>query len=53
MQHHIDTNGAPPIRQQARRVPLPRWETVQTLLQEMLDKGIISPSKAHGHLQLF
>ena len=46
MQHHIDTNGAPPIRQQARRVPLPRQETVQTLLQEMLDKGIISPLKS-------
>ena len=46
LQHHIDTKNATPIRQQARRVPLPRRETVQTLLQEMLTKGIISPSKS-------
>ena len=46
MQHHIDTGDAKPIRQQARRVPLPRRETVHTLLNEMLAKGIISPSKS-------
>ena len=46
IQHHIDTNGASPIRQQARRVPLPRRETVKTLLQGMLDKGIITPSRS-------
>ena len=46
MQHHIDTKGAAPIRQQARRVPLPCQETVQTLLQDMLDKGVILPSKS-------
>ena len=46
MQHHSDTDGAPPIRQPVRRVPLSRRETVQTLLQDMLDKGIISPSKS-------
>ena len=46
MKHYIDTNGVAPIRQQARRVPLPRRETVQTLLKEMLDKGIIAPSKS-------
>lgn len=46
LQHHIDTKDAIPIRQQARRVPLPRRETVQKLLQEMLTKGIISPSKS-------
>ena len=46
LQHHIDTKDATPIRQQARRVPLPRCETVQRLLQEMLTTGIISPSKS-------
>ena len=29
------------MQQQTRRVSLPHWETVQTLLQDMLDKGII------------
>ena len=46
IQHHIDTNGAAPIQQQERRVPLLRQETVQTLLQDMLDKGILSPLKS-------
>ena len=46
MQHHIDTNGAVPIRQQARKVPLPHKETAQTLLQDMLDKGIILLSQS-------
>ena len=46
MQHSIDTGNATPIRQQARRVPLPRRETVRTLLNEMLEKGIITPSKS-------
>ena len=46
LQHCIDTKDASPIRQQARRVPLPRRETVQQLLKEMLDKGVISPSKS-------
>ena len=39
----IRYNGTVPIQQQ---VPLPHRETVQTLLQEMLDKGIIAPSKS-------
>ena len=46
MQHHNDTGGAAPIRQKVRRVPLQCQETVQTLLKDMLDKGIISPSKS-------
>ena len=35
-----------PIRQQARRVPLPRRETVRHLLQDMLSRDVISPSKS-------
>ena len=46
MQHHIDIGNSPPIRQQPRRIPLPRRETVRKLLDEMLKKGIISPSKS-------
>ena len=43
LQHHIDTKDATPIRQQARRVPLPHREVIQKLLTDMLTKGIISP----------
>ena len=46
LQHHIATGSAAPIRQQARRVPLPRRETVHKLLQDMLSRDIISPSKS-------
>jgi len=46
MQHHIETDNAPPMRQQPRRIPLPQRETVRKLLDEMLKKGIISPSKS-------
>ena len=46
LQHPIDTKDATPIQQQARRVPLPRRETVQKLLTDMLTKGIMSPSKS-------
>ena len=46
MEHHIETDNAPPMRQQPRRIPLPQRETVRKLLDEMLKKGIISPSKS-------
>ena len=46
MNHQIDTGGAQPIHQQARRVPLPHREKVQELLQDMLQKGVMSPSKS-------
>ena len=46
MKHCIDTGNAVPIRQQPRRVPLPRRDSVRKLLDEMLAKGIISPSKS-------
>ena len=46
MQHHIDTGKPLLIHQQPRRIPLPRQETVCKLLDEMLIKGIISPSKS-------
>ena len=46
LKHQIDTGGAQPICQQARRVPLPHREKVQELLKDMLQKGVISPSKS-------
>ena len=46
LQHRIDTGSAMPIRQLARRVPLPRRETVRHLLQDMLSRDVISPSKS-------
>ena len=46
MQHLIDTGNTSSICQQVRRIPLPRRETIRKLLDEMLKKGIISPSKS-------
>ena len=37
MQHHIETNNAPPIRQQPRRIPLPQRETVRKCRGTSLD----------------
>ena len=44
LSHRIETNGARPIRQQARRVPLPHRERIQELLKDILRKEVISPS---------
>ena len=46
LSHHIETGDVQPIRQQARRVPLPHRRTVQDLLKDMLEKRVISPSKS-------
>ena len=46
LSHKIDTGDATPIRQQARRVPLPHREKVQELLKDMMEKKVISPSKS-------
>ena len=46
LQHHINTGVSSPIRQPARRIPLPRRDMVRQLLQDMRAKGIISPSKS-------
>lgn len=46
MQHYIDTGNASLICQQARRIPFPQWETVRGLQDDILKKGIISPSKS-------
>ena len=46
LQHHIHTGTSPPIRQPVRRIPLPRRDTVHQLLEDMVTKVIISPSKS-------
>ena len=46
LSHKIDTRNASPIRQQARRIPLPQRQKVQELLQDMMQKRVISPSKS-------
>ena len=46
IQHHINTGVSTPIRQSTRRVPLPQRNTVHQLLQEMLKRKVISPSKS-------
>ena len=44
LQHSIDTGSATPIRQQVRRLSLPAKQEVKKLLQEMLEKHVITPS---------
>ena len=44
LSHRIETNETRPIRQQARRVPLPHREKVKELLNGMLHKEVISHS---------
>ena len=46
LMHKINTEGSPPIRQQARRIPPFRKEEVKKLLDEMLKKDVITPSKS-------
>ena len=44
--HHINTGDARPIRQHTRRIPPFRREEVRKLLQDMLKKRVVSPSKS-------
>ena len=44
IQHHIDTQGARPIRQPPRRLPLAKRETERNEIEKMLKAGIIEPS---------
>ena len=44
LHHNIDTGHASPIRQPVRRLSLPAKEKVKKLLEEMLQKNVISPS---------
>jgi hypothetical protein len=42
--HKINTGDHPPIRQQARRIPGHRREEVDSMLQTMLEQGVIQTS---------
>ncbi len=44
VQHHIDTQGAAPIKQPFRRQPLGKRETERKEVEKMLSRGIIEPS---------
>ena len=44
MHHKIDTGDNPPIRQRARRMPYAFCEESNKQIEDMLEKGIISPS---------
>ena len=46
IQHHINTGDHPPIRQQLRRLAPHRREQVRELLQDMLGRDVIQPSKS-------
>ena len=44
LQHSIHTGDAPPVRQPVRHIPPQRQDEVLTLLQEMLERGVVEPS---------
>ena len=46
IKHHIDTQGANPIRQQPRRLPLSVREEAQQSIAAMLDQNVIEPSSS-------
>ena len=46
MTHVIDTGDSFPIKQQPRRVPFALCTKVDQLVDEMLDHGVITPSKS-------
>ena len=41
VQHHIDTQGANPVKQPPRRLPFHRREEVKRMLNDMLAQGVI------------
>ena len=44
VQHHIDTQGANPVKQQPRRLPFYRREEVRQMIADMLGKEVIEPA---------
>ena len=46
IKHTIDTGGAAPIRQRARRLPFHHQAEVDRQVKDMLNRGIIEPSKS-------
>ena len=46
VQHQIDTGGAPPVRQQVRRVPPALRGELKSILGDMLQNDIIHPTNS-------
>ena len=46
VQHTINTGDSTPIRQQARRIPFALRSKVDNMTEEMLEQGIIQPSRS-------
>ena len=46
VQHTINTGDSTPIRQQARRIPFALHSNVDNMTEEMLEQGIIQPSRS-------
>ncbi|VDP96129.1 unnamed protein product [Echinostoma caproni] len=44
--HRIDTQGAPPIRQAPRRVPVQSREELRKIITDMLREGVVKPSQS-------
>ena len=44
--HSIDTGDTPPIKQSVRRVPFALHGTVDEMVGEMLDQGVVEPSQS-------
>ena len=44
--HSIDTGDSPPIKQPAWRIPFALRQTVEEMVQKMLEQGVVEPS--HG-----
>ena len=44
--HRINTVGAVPVRQPARRLPFGKQQIEQTEISKMLERGVIEPSKS-------
>ncbi|KAG5891946.1 hypothetical protein JTB14_002222 [Gonioctena quinquepunctata] len=50
VQHKIDTGGARPIRQSARRLPLAKKEEADKIVSDMGKEGVIEPSDNYRQL---
>ncbi|CAC5417858.1 unnamed protein product [Mytilus coruscus] len=46
VQHKINTNGAPPVKQAPRRLPIAQREEVEVEIHKMLNNDIIRPSQS-------
>ena len=46
VEHSIDTQSYPPIRQDPREIPFSLRPRVETLIQEMLEQGIVEESSS-------